>query len=465
MLIPINITGPSYEHRSRGQNAQRTVGLFPEIIDTQAGKSKFILNSWPGLKSFGTSTGINRGIFEHNQVLYKVSGETLYSVDVNGNHTSLGTVEGTNACIFDGIGTHVIVVSEGRPWLYDGATVAEITDSDLETPNGAAHLNNQIIYDGDGGRFVSSDVGDATTIQGLNYASAESNADNLLRAYVFNQTLYLMGEKTIEPWWNSGVGNPPFDRIEGGIMPVGLGSIYSPAHNDNFLYFFADDKKVYRISGTNKENISTTALVKAIQDYLTLDDAVGYCLSFDNQNFYMLIFPAENKSWCYSESSGQWFEPNEERYIGGYQAYCYGKNIIANYRNGDLYEFDPDTYDENGTNVVRFRDTGPISGDLLGASGKRIELNRFELIMETGVGRLPSGSDNRENPYIMLSISTDGGKTFGTERWATIGKQGQYKKVEWHAIGSFYECILRIKCSDPNYISIHSANAEISVGI
>ena len=465
MLIPINITGPSYEHRAKSLNAQRTVGLYPEIIDAQAAKSKFILNSWPGLKSFGTSTGANRGIFEHKGILYKVAGTTLYSVDVNGNHTSLGTVEGTGACMFAGIGSNVIICSEGRPWQYNGSTVTEITDADLETPNGVAHLNNQIIYDGDGGRFCTSDVGDATSINGLNYATAESNADNLLRPYVFNQKLYLMGEKTIEMWWNSGVGNPPFDRIEGGILPIGLGAIHSPANNDSFLYLFGDDGKVYRITESSKDNISTIALSKEIDSYLTVDDAIGFCLSFDNQNFYMLIFPAEEKSWCYSESSGQWFEPNQGRYIGNYHAYCYRKNIIANHENGDLYELDQDTYDENGTNVIRFRTTGPLSGEVLNAPGKRIELNRFELIMETGVGRLPSTVDNRENPYISLSLSTDGGKTFGTERWGTLGQQGKYKKVEWHALGSFYEAIIKIAISDPVYVSIHSANAEVSTGI
>lgn len=464
MLIPINITGPSFSHRSRSLSSQRTVGLYPEVIDAPA-KSKFILNSWPGLKSFGTSTGINRGLFEHKEVLYKVCGETLYSVDANGNHTSLGTVEGTDTCDFAGIGSHVVIVSEGRPWLYNGSTVAEITDSDLETPNGVAHLNNQVIFDGDGGRFVTSDVGDATTIQGLNYATAESNADDIVRPYVFNQVLYLMGEKTIESWWDSGVGNPPFDRIEGGIFPIGLGALHSTAHNDNYLYLFGDDNRVYRITGSSKENISTIALSNAMDSYQTVSDAIGFCLSFDNQNFYLLIFPAEEKSWGFSESSGQWFELNEGRYIGNYHAYCYRKNIIANHENGDLYELDLETYDENGTNVVRFRDTAPLSGELLGAAGKRVELNRFELIMETGVGRLPSASDNRENPYVMLSLSTDGGKTFGTERWGRLGKMNKYTKIEWHALGSFQEAIIRVKISDPNLISIHSANAELSVGI
>lgn len=720
MLIPINITGPSYKHRARSQSAQRTVGLFSELLDVQTGKSKYILNSFPGLKLFASAPGgKDRGIFEHKGNVYKVTGLNFSKIDKDGVYNSIGTISDSARCIFSGIGNDVIIVSGGNayiykvgtqditdfnysnltltiqheptaltgftisddglnfyivgqtdarvyqyslsspwnietggyanksfsvssqdsapgdiifgksghkfymvgsfsgekvyqytlttPWdistasydsisldvtaegtnpadakfKYDGticyvlvtstntiyqytlttpwdlstasyaskslnptaqdaqclcfelssdglviyvagntndtiyqytmttawdistasyaskslnisseATTArglsfgndnsviyvlnqigkkiyqysplkQITDADLESPNSCAHLNNQMIYDGDGGRFCTSDVGDATSINGLNYATAESEADNLLRVYVFNQVLYLFGEKSTETWYNSGVGNPPFDRIEGGILPVGIGAIHSAANNDKYLYFFADDRRVYRIPG--KENISTIALSQEFDAYLTVEDAIGFCFTFDNQDFYMLIFPAQDKSWCFSETTG-WFEPNKNRYIGNSHAYAYGKNLIADHDNGNIYELDPDTYDENGTNVERFRDTAPLSGELLNAPGKRITLNRFELIMEVGVGRLPS-TDNRENPYCMLSISRDGGKTFGTERWKTLGKQGQYHKVEWHALGSFQEAVIRVKFSDPNYYSIHSANAEIEIGI
>lgn len=464
MLVEINITGPSYHHRSRSQSAQKTVGLFPEVLDTQSGRSKYILNSFPGLKLFGTATGKDRGMIEHQGVLYKVTGTTLYSIDNLAVHTSLGAIPGTGRCIIEGIGNDLVITTEGAAYQYTfGGSVAQITDVDLETPNSCAHLNNQMIYDGDGGRFGVSDVGDATSIDGLNYGTAESNADNLLRVYTFNQVLYLFGEKTTESWYNSGVGNPPFDRIEGGIIPVGIGAIHSAAHNDNFLYFFGDDRKVYRIPG--KENISTISLSQEFDDYLIVDDAIGFTFTFDNQNFYMLIFPSENKSWCYSESSGQWFEPNESRYAGNSHAYAYGKNLIADHNNGNIYELDPNTYDENGTLVERYRDTAPITGLLLKAPGKKVELNRFELIMETGVGRVLSTSDNRENPYVMLSLSKDGGKTFGTERWRQLGQENKRAMVSWSNLGSFYEGVIRVKFSDPNYYSIHSAAADIEVGI
>jgi len=463
--VGINITGPSYVHHSRSQSSQRTVGFYPELLDVQSGKSKFILKGFPGLKLFGTANGKDRGMLEHKGVLYKVTDTTLYSVDFAGTHTSLGTIEGTGRCILEGFGDYVVIVSGGRAWQYT-TTIAEITDVDLETPTASTQLNNQMINDGDGGGFGVSDVGDATSIGGLNYATAESNADNLERVYAFNQILYLLGEKTVEAWYNSGIGNPPFDRMEGAIMPVGLAAIYSVSNNDNFMYFLGDDNKIYRISGAQKENISTIALTHAIKDYLIVSDAIGYCFSFENQNFYMLIFPTADRSWCYSEASGQWFEPNKNRYLGNSFAHAYRKNLIADFNNGNIYELDVDTYDENGILVERFRDSGAIDGSLLGAPGKSIEFNRFELIMETGVGRLPSTDDNRENPYVMLSVSYDGGKTYGTEMWAQAGTQGDFiYKVEWHSLAGGYDLRVRVKVSDPNLWVILSASADLEVGI
>lgn len=466
--VPINITGSTYKSRSLPLSAQVTQGFYPELVDSQTAKSKFVLHSFPGMKLFGTAVGTDRGSFEHLGIVYRVLSTTLYSVNNSGVHTSLGTIAGTARCIFDGIGSNVVIANgSGLVYQWDGASVTEITDVDLETPNSVSHLNNQIIYDGDGGRFATSDVGDATSINGLNYATAESNADDLKRVYVFQQLLYLMGDKTIEPWYNSGVGNPPFDRVEGGIIPIGLMALYSPSHNDRYLYFLGDDNEIYRIVSTNVEKVSTIAISREIAGFSQVEDAIGYCFSIEGQNFYKLTFPSMDTTFCYAESSNQWFNLSSGTEGGRHRAnslvYAYRRNLIGDVDSGNLYEWDIDTYTDSGNSIIRIRDTGPITGELLGAPGRRIEMDRFELIMETGTGVLSGqGSD----PVIMLQTSDDGGKTFSTEIWGKVGPLGQFQyRVEWTALGSFFERIIRIKTSDPVFYTIHSANADLRAGI
>lgn len=464
--IPINITGASYTSRSRPLSAQVTRNFYPEVADDPAVKSPYVLHSFPGLKPFGAGTGSDRGLFEHRGVLYRVAGASLYSVNKLGVHTSLGALPGVGRCIFDGIGSNVVIASEGRVFQYNGTTVSEITDADLEMPNSCAHINQQILYDGDGGRFVSSDVGDATAIDGLNYATAESDADDLIRVYTWNQTVYLFGEESIETWYSIGEGSPPFARIEGGIISVGLGALHSVSSNDRFLYWFGDDREVYAGEASAAQRISTKAISHAFAAYDIVDDAIGWCFTWEGANFYALTFPTEDRTWCYLEG-GPWFELSSGdaggRWVGNSYAYAYGHHIVADVGNGNLYTLDPDTYTDNTIPVHRERASGPLHGGLVGAPGKTLEMSRFELIMETGVGVVSGqGSD----PVVMLSFSDDGGRTWSTEQWGHIGKLGEFIfKVEWHALGRFTDRVIRIKTSDPVFYSIHSATADLEAGI
>lgn len=307
MLVPINITGPSYKSRSPYVARQKTVNFYPEI--TEGGKSEFVLQPFPGLSSFAAAVAPGRGLFTHvdssgNEILYQLAGETLYTVDVNGNRTSKGTISGSALAIFAGIGTSLAIVSDGLAWDCDGSTVAQITDADLEDPNSCAHLNNQIIYDGDEGRFASSDVGDATSISGLNYGTAESNADNLIRVYVYDQLLYLFGNKTTEVWTNTGTGNPPFERLEGGIIQVGLGALHSVASNDQVTYFLGDDRQFYVMKGVTATPISSIGVSHEVEGFTSISDARASCFQFEGQNFYRVTFINAGKASATARNQG-----------------------------------------------------------------------------------------------------------------------------------------------------------------
>jgi len=465
VTVPINLTGGFYKHKSLALSAQICRNFWPRLIQDHSAKSPYVLDSFPGLKLFATIAGnADRGMLEHQETLYKVSETKLYSVASDGVETELGTIPGAGRCILEGIGSNVVIVTGGVAYEWDGATVTTGTDGDFETPNSAAHLNNQMLYDGDGGRFVSSDVGVALTINGLNYATAESNADDLLRVYVFAQIAYMLGRKSTEPWRNTGFGKPPFRRIEGGIIPVGLGAIYSVANDDEFMYMLGDDNSVYAISGTTEQVISTDVINREISRYSTIDDAIGWCMNLEGTWMYCLTFPVEGVTWIYPKR-GEWFEWSfgsaGKRTISNSYAYAHRKHLVGDYTSGNIYELDFDTFEdtENNEPIIRIRDTGPLHGGLFKRPGKKIRMNRFELIVETGVGLL---SGQGQDPVIMLSFSDDNGNTFGTESWGRIGKLGEFLwKVEWFVLGTFDSRIIRIKTSDPVYYSIHSAAADL----
>jgi hypothetical protein len=115
---------------------------------------------------------------------------------------------------------------------------------------------------------------------------------------------------------------------------------------------------------------------------------------------------------------------------------------------GALYELDLDTFtNSGGTEIQRTRVLSSIHGGLLNALGKELQLSRFELIMQKGVGTI---SGQGENPRIMIEVSEDQGESYGQGTWAKVGRMGQNNlRVEWFDLRVFTDMIIRITTSDP----------------
>lgn len=470
MLIPINITGGTYEHKSRPLSKQRTRNWWPQVQGTQKARSDYILQSFYGLSSFKTQAGnADRGMLANQGRLYKITDTTLYEVDNLGTHTSLGTISGSNRCTMSALGAQVIIANgSGLVYVWDGSALTQVTDVNLGTPRGVAVLNNQAIYDaGTGQGFDVSNVGTPGTINGLNNASAESFSDDLLIPYAWRETLYLMGKETIELWYNSGVGNPPFDKIQGAVIDVGLGAIHSVADMPDFMFFFGEDKQFHSLTpGTAAVDtvISNAAMAKVFQDYLITDDCIGWCMHLEGQWFYVATFPSEDVTWVFPVG-GEWFQWGSSatgRIRANSYAHVFEKHLVAEYNTGNIFELDPEVYTDNGEAIIRIRDTAPIHSGMIGADNKDFEINSLELIVETGIGLLTGqGSD----PVIMVSVSRDGGKSFGTSRNLRIGALGERVLVRTSSLGRFRPvgCVIRVQYSEPTYCAIYAMNIDAEI--
>lgn len=472
MLVPINLTGGTYQHKSRPLTKQLTRNWWPQAQATQKARSDYILQSFYGLKLWKSQAGnADRGMLVNQGKLYKVTDTTLYQVDILGNHTALGTIPGSYRCRMKAMGSQIIIVNgSGLAFVWNGTSLTQITDPNLGTPRGVAVLNNQAIYDaGTGQGFDVSNVGVPGTINGLNNAAAESASDDLLIPAAWRETLYLMGKETIELWYNSGQGNPPFDKIQGAVLNIGLGAIDSVADMPDFMFFFGSDKQFHSLTpGSTAVDtvISNPAMAKEFQDYLVTDDCIGWTQQLEGQWFYVATFPTQNVTWVFPVG-GEWFQWGSSaagRIRANSYANVFGKKLVAEYNSGNIFELDPETYTDNGEAIIRTRDSAPIHSGLLGADNKEFEINSLELVVETGVGLLVGqGSD----PRIMFSVSRDGGKSFGTERQMRIGTLGERVLVRANALGRFKPqgCVIRVRFSDPTYCAIYSANIDAEICI
>lgn len=411
--IEIPLAGATYQDRSKPLTSQETRNFYQELV--AHGKEDFVLKSFAGqaLVSNAGITGIDRGMHQMLEVAYRVVGTKLFKIISDGTHSELGNIIGTERCIFADDGINLFIVSNYVVNHYSSSTglLSVVTDSNIVGSQSVTFINNFFIYTKPLLSTVSN-AGDGTTASGLNSIAEELNPDDLVRDYAFESIIYRFGTRSAVSWYVTGIGNPPIAKIEGQNFKIGLVAKHSIANSRNFLYFLGSDKQVYKARGSTAEPISTAAISGEIQGYDTVSDAFGEIITLDNKTFYVLTFPTEGKTWCLNEELDihGWFQLSEGITDGRYNINSvlsvYGKTWMGDKDNGNLYELSFDSYSQHGETWRRRRVLSSVNGKSIGHVGKRVQMSRMELILETGVG-LSSGQG--VDPQIMLEASYDGG--------------------------------------------------------
>lgn len=444
--------------QSRAFSEQRLVNLFA-VKSELGGKSAFMLNGTPALKPFAT-VGMDtlRGAIKMAGIAYFVSGAYLYRLTADGTATSLGSIiDGTGYVSMATAGAQIaIATSAENGFIYDSSTNAltKIVNANFYGATSVTALDGYFIWGSANNftnRFQISGLLDGLSYDALDFASAESTATSLVRAFLVGTQIFMMKSDRIEVWYDSGNAAFPFDRLNSTIIPKGLAAKFSPALADNTVFWVGLDDEgggspaVFRASGYTPSVISTHAVSRALSDVSDFSKIMGFSYVKDNHTFYGLILP-EGNAWFYDVQSGVWHERatyGYDRWLGGVHVDAYGKTLIGSYINGAVYELDLDTYLDAGSIPIVAEATLPAFGT--DPSFKRC--SRLRLDMETGVG-LSSGQGS--SPLITLNISDDRGQTWSSDLTGSMGQMGDYGAVvEWRALGQFRSRVHKFRISDP----------------
>ena len=224
---------------------------------------------------------------------------------------------------------------------------------------------------------------------------------------------------------------------------------------------------VYRNQGYTGKRVSTHAVEYAIQSYGDITDAVAYTYQQEGHAFYVLNFPSANKTWVYDVATGAWHERaswNNGSFTlhrGQSQMNFNSQTIVGDYENGNLYAFDLDVYADNGAIQKWLRSWRPLPANE--NKLKRTAQHTLQLACESGVGlNLGQGSD----PQVMLRWSDDGGHTWSSEHWISMGKIGEYGyRAIWRRLGmttKLRDRIYEVSGTDPNKVVIVGAELFLS---
>lgn len=449
----------SYVHSSRPVGCERLVNCYAEQAPPE-GKAPTVVMRAPGTVSAVTLTGGGRGLYAWNDSLYAVAGTSLYAVTSAHVATSVGTIAGSNPVSWAINPTQMVVNSSPDAYVYDGATLAAISDADYVSRGGASciSIDGYVLFrEPNSGRVFSSDLNDAASYDALNFSTAEGFPDNIVGMIADHRQAILAGGQSMEMWYNAGTAGFPFSRDSNGFLEIGCYAGASLAKADNSIYWLASDLTVRRLEGLTPVRVSQHGVEQAIRGYATKADAIGLSYTQDGHLFYVLTFPTEGHTWVYDVTTREWHE-RESYLLGRWRpcamAFCYGRTYVQDYETGSIGYLDPDTYTEFGETLLSTFTFGNGKYN----NGKRTFHSELEVMAETGVG-LTTGLGSA--PEIMLSFSDDGGRTWRSAPNKELGAIGRYRdKVVWNRLGSSYDRIYRCSVSDPVKLTISDAALE-----
>lgn len=465
-MSQIPIVGPSYNLRVRKADVQRSIGLFPSIIESGTGKAPAILQSVPGLTLFADAGAEIRAMRTlKDGRLFVVNGSSFSEIDSSGVVTSRGTLNTSTGAADIAQNLIQAIIVDG-PYGYVMNLSTNVFAQNLAAAfNGSVRvsvLNGRAIYvKPDSQQFSLSAIDDATIIDTLDFASAESSPDNIVTHIVDHGQVFFFGETGIEIWDDVGGADFPLARNEGAKIETGAAAAFSVQKLDNTVYWLGTDERgggiVWKLSGFTPVRVSTQAIEEALQSVTDTSGAVAYTYQQDGHSFYCLNVPGLTTTLCYDVAANAWHERAElvggeyAQHRGQFHAYAYGKHLVGA-SDGKIYQYDPSVNTNNGDVLLRDR----ISPHLATPTYTKNEFSLLQVDCTVGAG-LPDGSA----PSLMMRYSNDGGWSWGNWRTVSAGAIGERRaRAIFRRLGMAYDRVWQIRFTEDAPFAIVGANVE-----
>jgi hypothetical protein len=469
------ILGSTYVARSVNAADARMVNLFPEIVP-EGGKEPAFLNRCPGLKyENAVGAGPIRGLWSTTSYLYVASGQSFYKLNsTTGTPVRLGDISGTGPVSIADNGTQLFIACGAFGYIYNQTTnvFARITDPDFPGATTVTYLDGYFVFNEPNSQKIwISQLLDGTSVDPLDFASAEGSPDGVVGILNDHKELWVFGTDTTEVWYNAGTADFPLQPIQGAFNEIGCSSPWSIAKLDNSVFWLGKDPRgkgmIYRADGYKGVRVSTHAVEWQIQQYDTLSDAVAYTYQQDGHAFYVLNFPSADTTWVYDAATKAWHERagwkngSFTRHRANNQTNFQGNTVVGDYQTGTLYTFDLNVYADNGQTQRWLRSWRALSTGQNNLN--RTAQHNLQLDLETGVGlNLGQGDD----PEVMLRWSDDGGHTWSNEHWVKVGKIGQYgRRAIWRRLGmteKIRDRVYEVSMTDPVKTAIMGAELFVT---
>lgn len=314
----------------------------------------------------------------------------------------------------------------------------------------------------------------------LQLGEITSHPGNIVACRTLHRRLFLFSNFFTEVWENQGIGtNLPFRRNNSLLIEYGTPAIGSIAVSFDTMVFLSQSRDglgpVTQVNGTQAMTISTRALDFVLAGYAAqnqVSDCRAFLIKENGLIFYRMNFTQANHTWVYNlslsnpteEESRLWHEEevlNGDRHPAQTHAYFNGVNYVGHYQLPVRYRVDSANLTNDNEPIRRMR----IARPFVPPGYQRRRVDRFQLDMLQGqipqqinIQELPLLTEFSEpiltesgvpiiastdtiyatpkQPYIFLSLSKDGGQTYGYIQKSPMGKVGERTfRTLWRKLG------------------------------
>ncbi len=434
-------------------SSEELVNVYPEQAPGDA-RTRINLRSVPGEVVFADiGQPLVRAAATAVGKFWAVAAGNLYEVAADGSIFNRGAVGNSLETSISGNGANVCVVANGDYSVWNGATLTSPTPGAFSDFGSVTFSDyDTILTELNGRRWCWSDTADPSTLDGLNFATAEARDGDILRAEVDRAQVFLFTEECIEVWRNTGVsGSSRYRRLTVIDQGRGLKGYHLLASDAFGLFFVGNDGIAYILSGSGIQPVSTPA----VQSDLAEGVAAAAFYYEDRGHKFCVIRFSDRPAWVYDLVTQLWHrrQSGVDRDPWGLKrmATAYGKWIgVDDF--GVVVEM-ARTNSDRGAPLKRMMRGKPIYMD-----GRKFSVAEFEVLCSVGESNIGREAE------VMLRWSRDNGKTWEGTRTGSLGDLGDYdKQVRFYGLGRGESFTPEVSCTEEADVVFYSdANSRLT---
>lgn len=451
------------------------------FVVANGGTNQFQLSSFNQGMNWGPSANLFKTDFVTNNTYFKIGASTISGPAGTQNYAT-----GTPVTFVKGTGTLPTTFPSN---IADPANQG-VTYYAIQVVSGGVidPLNIQIatsLANAEAGiaLTISADSVDPVTIVSnaqLQLGTITAHPGNIVACRTLHRRLFLFSSFFTEVWENAGAGTTlPFRRNNSLLMEFGTPAIGSISVSFDMMNFLSQTRDglgpVMQVNGAQPIPVSNKALDFQLAQYAAngqISDCRAFFMRENGILFYRMNFTLANHTFVYNstqsdpsqEATRLWHEEqllDGSRHPSQTHVYYNGVNYVGHFSKPILYEMDSDVFTNDGEHIERMRIGKPFFPpgaqriradrfqlDLLQGSTQSLIFDEVDILTENSLPILAENGDelitsqtfpiNQDiHPVVFLSISKDGGQTYGNELTAPMGLSGERTfRTLWRKIGT-----------------------------